>query len=160
MSAETVEPIRSILFPTDFSPPANAAFKYAERLAASTGARLLVLHAEQGQEVASPSDLDDKTRCMLEAVQPSVPGVQVEHLAFGGPAGEVICWIAQERACDQIVMGTHGRTGLVNLLMGSVAEYVVRHARCPVLTVPSRSKMEAPLEKPTVYQPTPWVQPL
>lgn len=161
MSTEPAKPIRSILFPTDFSPAANTAFEYAERLAAVTGARLLVLHAQPGRDITGISDVaDEKTRSMLEQVKARVPGVQVEHLVFGGSPGEVICWVAQERECDQIVMGTHGRTGLVNLLMGSVAEYVVRHARCPVLTVPSRSKTETRLEKPKVCQPIPWIQPL
>jgi len=57
-------------------------------------------------------------------------------------------------------MGTHGRTGLIKLLMGSVAEYVVRHARCPVLTVPSRPRGEARLKDHAINYPMPRLQPL
>ena len=56
--------------------------------------------------------------------------------------------------------GTHGRTGLINLLMGRVAEYVVRHARCPVLSVPSRPRGEAPLPEPAIDFPPRIIQPL
>lgn len=161
MSTVTIEPIRRILFPTDFSPAASAAFEYAERLAASTGARLLVLHVEQGSGTVGPlNKVDSKKQRQLQAVQSQSPDVDIERIFYAGSPGKVICWIAQERRCDQIVMGTHGRTGLINLLMGSAAEYVVRHARCPVLTVPSRPRGEAPLSDPAIEFPVPTIQPL
>lgn len=151
MSTATPNPIRRILFPTDFSPAASAAFEYAERLASSTGAKLLVLHVPQDSATVGPlNNVDGKKKRQLDAVRSESPDVVIERLFYAGSPGEVICWIAQERRCDQIVMGTHGRTGLINLLMGSVAEYVVRHARCPVLTVPSRPRGEAPLKDPAV----------
>ena len=75
-------------------------------------------------------------------------GVRVQHIAHGGPPGAVICWVAQKQQCDQIVMGTHGRTGLMHLVLGSVADYVIRHARCPVLTVRQREANEQPLKEP------------
>jgi universal stress protein A len=62
----------------------------------------------------------------------------------------VICWVAQEQQCDLVVLGSHGRTALAHLLLGSVAEYVLRHARCPVLTVRDRPAGEAPLAEPRV----------
>lgn len=161
MSKKTTKPIRRILLPTDFSPAAKVAQAYAERLAAWTGASLLVLHVPQGRGAdATSDDSDDQMNHTLEGIRSREPGVVVEHLVHRGSAGEVICWIAQERECDQIVMGTHGRTGWVNLLMGSTAEYVVRHARCPVLTVPSRPDAEEPLKKPNVGQDMPRIQPL
>ncbi|MCA9216168.1 MAG: universal stress protein [Planctomycetales bacterium] len=161
MSERTIEPIRRILFPTDFSPAASAAFEYAERLAAATGAGLLVLHVPQDSATVGPlNNVDGEKKRQLEAVQSQLPDVDIERTFYAGSPGEVICWIAQERRCDQIVMGTHGRTGLINLLMGSVAEYVVRHARCPVLTVPSRPRGEAPLKDPAIDFPPPTIQPL
>lgn len=162
MSTKTTEPIRRILLPTDFSPAANVAQAYAERLAACAGASLLVLHVLQGwgDDATSDDDSDAQMKQMLEGIQSREPGLVVEHLVHDGSPGEVICWIAQERECDQIVMGTHGRTGLVNLLMGSTAEYVVRHARCPVLTVPSRPNTEEPLKKPNASQDMPRIQAL
>jgi nucleotide-binding universal stress UspA family protein len=104
--------------------------------------------------------VDKSTRCQIQAVRSRLQNVDVEHLVYSGSPGEVVCWIAQEQRCDQIVMGTHGRTGLINLLMGSVAEYVVRHARCPVLTIPSRPRNEARLPDPAIDYPMPRLQPL
>ncbi len=136
MSKRTIEPIQRILFPTDFSPAANAAFEYAERIAGSTGARLLVLHVPQDSATVGPlNNVDGKKKRQLDAIRSELPDVKIERIFYAGSPGEVICWIAQERRCDQIVIGTHGRTGLINLLMGSVAENVVRKAPCPVLTV-------------------------
>jgi nucleotide-binding universal stress UspA family protein len=78
----------------------------------------------------------------------------VDRLVLEGlPAAEIL-GLAQKVRSDLIVMGTHGRTGLGRLLMGSVAEQVVRHARCPVLTVkaPSRKAASKPgsLPKPAI----------
>ncbi|QEF97827.1 Universal stress protein [Stieleria maiorica] len=161
MSKNTIKPIRRILFPTDFSPAANAAFGYAERLAASTGAGILVLHVPQDSATVGPlNNVAGEKRRQLQAVRSQLPDVDIERIFYAGAPGEVICWIAQEYRCDQIVMGTHGRTGLINLLMGSVAEHVVRHARCPVLTVPSRPRGEAPLKDPAIDFPPPMIQPL
>ncbi|PAY16125.1 universal stress protein UspA [Rhodopirellula sp. SM50] len=161
MSTTAAKPIRRILFPTDFSPAANAAFEYAERLAASTGAGLLVLHVPQDSATVGPlNNVDSKKRRQLQAVQSQLSEVDIERIFYAGSPGEVICWIAQEHRCDQIVLGTHGRTGLINLLMGSVAEYVVRHARCPVLTVPTRPRGEAPLKDPAIDFPPSLIQPL
>ncbi len=161
MSVRNIEPIRSILLPTDFSAAANVAVEYAERLAACTGATLLVLTVQQGWGSEATSDESaDQMQRTLEGIRSRVPSVPVEHLVHGGSPGEVICWVAQENACDQIVMGTHGRTGILNLLMGSTAEYVVRHARCPVLTVPSRSSTEEPLKQPNLGQGLPRIQAL
>lgn len=161
MSESSTEPIRRILLPTDFSAAANAAVEYAERLAACTSASLLVLHVRQGWGADAPSDeADEQMQRTIEQIRSRVPDVHVEQLIHGGSPGEVICWVAQEKACDQIVMGTHGRTGVINLLMGSTAEYVVRHARCPVLTVPSRSSTEEPLQEPNLGHEMPRIQAL
>ena len=161
MSNPTPKPIRRILFPTDFSPAANVAFEYAERLAASTGAKLLIMHVQRDSPTVGPvCNVDNETRRKLRAFRSRVTDVVVEYLVYSGTPGAAICWIAQERRCDQIVMGTHGRTGLINLLMGSVAEYVVRHARCPVLTVPSRPPSESPLSDPAINYPMPRLQSL
>jgi nucleotide-binding universal stress UspA family protein len=70
---------------------------------------------------------------MLEDVKPSDPSVGFTHrLTMGDPAGEIVR-IAEEEQATMIVLGTHGRTGMTRLLMGSVAEAVVRRAPCPVL---------------------------
>jgi nucleotide-binding universal stress UspA family protein len=72
---------------------------------------------------------------MLSEVVPAEPAVGYEHrLLMGSPAAAII-HLAEQEGVDMIVMPTHGRTGLLRLLMGSVAEEVVRKAKCPVLTV-------------------------
>ncbi len=71
----------------------------------------------------------------LCSIQAPDSKVSIEHrLEEGIPAAEILR-VAQETKCDLIVMGTHGRTGMAHLLMGSVAEQVVRKALCPVMIV-------------------------
>src|SRR5262249_26108626 len=84
----------------------------------------------------APEELDlDARKRQLAAVQPTDPPILVDRrLAVGDPA-EVILRTAEVTGCGLIVLGTHGRTGLGPLLMGSVAAQVVRKAPCPVLTV-------------------------
>ena len=133
--------VKTILFPTDFSTASDAALRHAEPLAKSSGARLLIIHAEEpplaygGGELyyGLPEPNSERIRTMLEDVRPTDPAVAFEHrLAMGDPAGEVVR-LAGEEGAELIVMGTHGRTGLTRLLMGSVAEAIVRRAPCPVL---------------------------
>ena len=71
----------------------------------------------------------------LTRIRPDDPSIPFEHRTRTGDAAEEITALAREAGCDLIVMGTHGRTGLARWLMGSVAEKVLRHALCPVLTV-------------------------
>jgi nucleotide-binding universal stress UspA family protein len=71
----------------------------------------------------------------LERIKPPEPGAPMEHHVEVGDPAPIILQVAQESQCDLIVMGSHGRTGLNRLLMGSVAEQVARKAPCPVLSV-------------------------
>jgi nucleotide-binding universal stress UspA family protein len=137
-------PIRTIVHPTDFSESSQAAFRLACSVARDYGAPLLVVHVvrppatvayEAGSMLFDPESYRDEMREKLDRVRPRHPGVRVGHrLAEGDPAAEILA-LAREAGCDLIVMGTHGRTGLGRLLLGSVAEQVVRKAACPVLTV-------------------------
>lgn len=153
------DPIQRILFPTDFSETSVAAQGHAERLAANTGAELLVLHVFAVPDVwgsgGMPDEVNEAAKKQLAEIQPRIPGVKMQHIAHGGPPGEVICWMAQQRQCDLIVLGTHGRTGLAHLLMGSVAEHVVQHAPCPVLTVRQHRETEKQLKEPVISVPMP-----
>ena len=80
---------------------------------------------------------------MLSEVVPTDPAVGYEHrLLIGSPATSIV-QLAEREGVDMIVMPTHGRTGLVRLLMGSVAEEVVRKAKCPVLTVKAAAERTA-----------------
>jgi nucleotide-binding universal stress UspA family protein len=134
--------IRTILHPTDFSDSSAAAFRLACSLAKERGARLLVLHVypppiAHGEVVArrQPNGFHQQLWDELHSVQPEDPAVTVDYwLREGNPVAEILN-LAGDEAADLIVLGTHGRTGLGRLLMGSVAEQVVRGAACPVLTV-------------------------
>jgi nucleotide-binding universal stress UspA family protein len=132
-----------ILFPTDFSTLGQTALEMATALAKERGAKLVIAHVEEppmaygGGElyygIAEP-DRQEIQR-MLTEVLPTDPTVGYEHrLMIGSPATAIV-HLAEKEQVDMIVMPTHGRTGIVRLLMGSVAEEVVRKAQCPVLTV-------------------------
>ena len=132
---------KTILFPTDFSTASDAALAHAEALAKQSGARLLIVHVEEpplaygGGELyyGLPEPGSDRILQMLEDVRPRDPAVSFAHrLTMGDPAAEVV-QIAGDENAEMIVMGTHGRTGMLRLLMGSVAEAIVRQAPCPVL---------------------------
>lgn len=143
--------INCILCPTDFSEASVAAWQYAERLASETGASLILAHAFDGREAAETA----QARQRLETVPLAYSQVKVQRILQPGAPGEAICWLAQEHGCNLIVMGLHGNTAIMDLLMGSVAEYVLRHARVPVLTLRKRAANEPPLEKPKIHLPTP-----
>jgi nucleotide-binding universal stress UspA family protein len=140
-----------ILVPTDFSPPSDAALEYARMLAAKFGSTLRILHVVDDPSAESdfvsdgfaPSTeeiqnaLTAHARKRLEHLTTSVD--RLRHHAYvdaviGTPAAAIIDY-AGATGTSLIVMGTHGRTGMAHLLMGSVAEQVVRMAPCPVLTV-------------------------
>ncbi len=140
---------KRILCPVDFSDASKAALETAADLAKRQGAALTLLHAypvpgytvPDGSFVASSKMLEELAEAASthleewrkDAVALGVPGVQAVT-AVGEPAAEIVA-AAKERSADLVVLGTHGRTGLTHALMGSVAERVVRRARCPVLTV-------------------------
>jgi nucleotide-binding universal stress UspA family protein len=167
-----------ILHPTDFSEPARRAFDLAGSLASGQGARLLVLHvADPLTDPAHPLQGGlplDKHRQRLEQFRLEGRGVPVEHQVLSGDPAAVILQTARETGCALIVMGTRGRKGLGRLLMGSVAEQVVRNASCPVVTVnpllrapaleaedPSEAAAQPPTAAPihTVLHPTDFSEP-
>ncbi len=131
-----------ILFPTDFSHTGDAALEMASSLARDLRATLLIVHVEEPPTAYGGGEmyygaLDpgiDELKRMLHDIKPTDQQVPCEHhLIAGHPAGAIVQF-ADSQDVDLIVMGTHGRGGLSRLLMGSVAEAVVRRAPCPVLT--------------------------
>ena len=133
---------QKILFPTDFSPASQQALGWATSLARDTGATMLIAHVEEppmaygGGEMYLPVEENrEELRKSLVQVVPMDHDVRFEHMLLVGDPAEAIVQTAEKEGCDLIVMGTHGRKGLTRLLMGSVAEAVVRKAKCPVLTV-------------------------
>ena len=135
--------LRKILFPTDFSHTGDAALALATSLASERGATLLIVHVEEPPAAYGsgemyygiPDPLTEDLRSMLDNVVPADPAVPYEHRLITGDPASSIVRLAAEEGVELIVMGTHGRTGLMRLLMGSVAEAVVRRAPCPVLTL-------------------------
>jgi universal stress protein A len=152
-----MEPIQRILCAVDFSDASAAALAYAGRLARSSRAELVLVHAFDIPASLTYADVenpaDPTVRQRLEELSLSSSETRAVRVLHAGPPGEVICWLAQHHECDLIVMGTHGRTGLKHLLLGSVAEFVMRHARCPVATVRERPADELPLTEPLVLPP-------
>jgi nucleotide-binding universal stress UspA family protein len=135
--------IKTILHPTDFSERSELAFRLACSLARDYGARLVVLHVVpvptvyygEGVMVAPPPEDQDALREKLVQLKPRDPKVAVEHQLLKGDAATEIVRVAEETKADVIVIGSHGRTGLARLMLGSVAEKVMRNAPCPVVTV-------------------------
>lgn len=121
--------VQTILLPTDGSPRAEAARALAERLAHRWGAALHLLHVEVVPPVA-----DLRFDPVSEPPSLSEDGVLTVHRRFP-TAGDAIVLYAEEAAVDLIIMGTHGRSGVDRLTLGSTAEHVLRQAPCPVLTV-------------------------
>lgn len=159
--------MEKILYPTDFSADARPAFETACALASEGRGRLVVLHVERPPLTTLggttgvpplPNEYDRETVWEeLKDIQPARAGIAVEHrLEYGDPAA-VILKVAQEIGADLIVMGTHGRTGLRRLLMGSVAERVVRKAPCPVLMV--RTLVQTLLTVPPLAEETSQIEP-
>jgi nucleotide-binding universal stress UspA family protein len=139
--------IARILVPIDFSPHALKALHYAQALAAKFKAEVRLLHVIEQLvypgdwmvPILTTSDFARETRDKLDqrlAGLVSDPEPKTQRTIRVGRAWQEIVEVARERSVDWIVMGTHGYTGLRHVLLGSVAEKVVRHAPCPVLTVP------------------------
>jgi len=136
-------PIRTILHPSDFSRGSNFAFEFAQALARDYSARIVVMHvvepptalAVEGALVFQPEINWQSLRQRLSECCPSDSRIPVEYVVVEGGIATEILRMAQDYKADVIVIGTHGRTGLSRLVMGSVAEQVLRRAPCPVLTV-------------------------
>jgi nucleotide-binding universal stress UspA family protein len=143
-------PFKKILVATDFSPHATVALRLACDLARQSEAALCLVHAydplpfalPEGSsiyDVATLARLREDLTKHLAAVQGSVLELGVRQvetkLVEGQPYREIVR-AAQEWGAQLIVTGTHGRTGMAHLLLGSVAERVARKAPCPVMVVP------------------------
>ena len=143
--------ITKILVPVDFSPHAERAFCYATTLAHRLGATLSLVHVVEdpfatgawSAEIYVPNvpellgNLISGAEGQLATLKESAAalGVIADTAVITGRPAHAIVEHAKDGGFDLIVMGTHGRTGLSHVLMGSVAERVVRKAPCPVLTM-------------------------
>ncbi len=122
--------LRKILCPVDFSPFSEAGLENAAAVAQSTGATLLIAFVQSLS--SSNADIEKDNIERLKEVVPYAERVPYQHFLLTGDPVEEIVRLAISEAVDLIVMGTHGRTGFMHLLMGSVAEGVHRRAPCPV----------------------------
>lgn len=157
--------LETILLATDGSAASQAAQEEALLLAAEVGARLLVvsvinttakLPAEAVVAGGGPRGLVDLREALVTGAQGIVEraraaGAGATFLVWEGDPGEAIVAAAEAEGVDLIVVGSHGRGPVGRFLIGSVSDYVVRHARCPVLVV--RPRQEAPLPARTETRP-------
>lgn len=138
-SVQNMLRVRRILFGTDRSDSADHAFSHAVRLASALGAELHIVH------VVLPDLEDLREQVDVAEIAPRTPEglVELRFIRSGESAAQELIAHCIEQDIDLAVVGTRGRTGLGRLLLGSVAEQVVREAPCPVLTVPSRAPDDA-----------------
>ena len=158
--------VQHMLVPMDFSVTADRAMEYAIALAQQLQARLTLLHVLD----MTPMTMDEMTvgvvatyleeqeieaqhllQASLERVQRA--GLQGDSLLVQGTPTQTIVDTAGEQGVDLILMGTHGRTGLAHVFLGSVAEHVVRQGPCPVLVVRRAPDTSAPAEDTLPEQP-------
>ena len=144
---------RNILVPTDFSDAATVALETANVVAKQNDAKITIVHVytprgvllggapglDEGATISSEDEelLHKKLREIRERYFPEVEQAKVAVLIAENPAEAIVEYAEREEA-DMIVIATHGRSGLKRVLIGSVAERVVRHASCPVLSLRSR----------------------
>lgn len=139
--------LKNVLVATDFGGASDTALNYGRALARTFGARLHLLHVTENVFMKAvggdayitvfpeiQKDIDDAARTELRARVDADTPTTVALLTSNAPATSIVEYAKTERI-DLIVVGTHGRGAVAHLLMGSVAERVVRTAPCPVLTV-------------------------
>jgi nucleotide-binding universal stress UspA family protein len=142
--------IETILLATDGSPASESASDEAIDLAVQVEARLLVVSVlgtssrpSASTDAVSPADSRDSLTAKAQAIvqRAKASGADATFLVWEGEAGEAIVAAADSENADLIVVGSHGRSGVSRFLIGSVSDYVVRHAHCPVMVV--RGRLEA-----------------
>jgi nucleotide-binding universal stress UspA family protein len=138
---------RKILCPIDFSPGSNCAMRTAIRIANESGAALELVHAFYVPAIAyaeymasahAIQQMSDEAERLLDATVTEANGLGAQRLTsriVSGIPWTAIVEAAADPAVDLVVIGTHGRTGLARVLLGSVAENVIRHAPCSVMAV-------------------------
>ncbi len=137
--------LKNILFATDFSPCSNAALPYALSVARRFGATLHAAYVKPTEAeifFASPEswprvaeDEDKSVRAYIAELEKQFQGLPHDVLTPRGKVADTLAQIIQERDIDLLVLGTHGRSGVGKLFLGSIAEGIFRRAACPVLSV-------------------------
>jgi nucleotide-binding universal stress UspA family protein len=157
-AAQSAQTFKRILVPVDFSECSLKGLAYGKALAKKFGAKLILLHSVHVQyfvtndeyarydfpEVMRQAEAIGREQLHDLVAKTNWEGIEVEPSLQIVHVGDEICSRAADFGADLIVTSTHGRTGLKRALLGSTAEYVVRHAPCPVLAVPNYERPALP----------------
>jgi len=140
--------VKNVLFATDFSPTSESALPYAAAICRRFGSTLHTAHvlSEAGLLMMAGGvdyvsmgtiyeDAQNEAKERLDQISEHIEGIPHRNYVRHGQVWKTLANIIAENEVDLVVVGTHGRTGLGRLLLGSVAESILRHAPCPVLTV-------------------------
>lgn len=136
--------LRNILIPTDFSDYASVAIEYGSTLADAFAAKVHLIHVLEthlsavpvfGGGLAVSSNVSESKSTAQKMLAELAEGRDMTLCTLDGPPFLEILRYAEQHDIDMIVMGTHGRSGLEHVLLGSVAERIVRKSACPVLTI-------------------------
>ena len=132
--------LNKILCPIDFSPFNQSANDVASRLAEISGASIIYVHVAQVGLYEDSYDYAmqraaEKKMPELKKITPTRPGIKFTHSVQFGVVSARIVEFAEEQGCDLIVTATHGQAGLRRKILGSVAEAIMRKARCSVVTL-------------------------
>lgn len=155
IEATTRIALDNVLFATDFSPVSEAALPYAESVARRYGSKLIVAHVISPLETrmvppegwgACQQALEESANVAIGELEQRLRRFPHECTIRHGLVWDAISELIEEKAADLLVVGTHGRSGLDRVLMGSVAEEVFRQASCPVMTIGPRVPLQAPEE--------------
>jgi nucleotide-binding universal stress UspA family protein len=149
--------VKRILVPVDFSECSQEGLQYAIGFANEFGARVILVHATylgyiyssegnaiydvRGLQEAARENAERQMRELVRAVK--AEGIKLETAITEGSPVLDICALAKDHDVDLIIISTHGLTGLQHVLIGSIAEKVMRHASCSVLVVPSHPQIRA-----------------
>jgi nucleotide-binding universal stress UspA family protein len=151
VQAKTRIALKNILFATDFSSAADAAVPFAMQIARRYGAKVYGVHVNPADDYtgvapnawAAMAEVADKeTKEDGRRLNEQLQGIEHEVVIGEGNIWEVVSHLIKEKGIDLIVLGTRGRTGLAKVLLGSVAEQILRQAPCPVLTVGPHVRLE------------------
>lgn len=136
--------LQNILFATDFSSFSDAALPFALSIAHQYGAKLYAAHVVSSDAylfvspeswAASVEQYEEQQKLEVARLEERLRGIAHQVLTPVGDVWDVLFRLVHDHSIDLLVLGTHGRTGLKKLLMGSIAEKIFRQASCPVLTV-------------------------
>jgi len=148
--------LHNIVFATDFSPAAVAAFPFAAHLAQEFRAKLHAVHAKAPESYALPAteiwpivneQLEKESGDLKRVLRDDYPALNSDVVIIEGGVIDVVETVAEARHADLIILGTSGRRGIGKFILGSVAEEILRRAKCPVLTVGPHAAAVLPHEK-------------